>query len=151
MANSVEQLSFELTASALSEQERALTSLRSCAGTVLGAASIAGSFLRAIAGAAGLNAWSILATASFALCSATAVWVLLPHELTLTFGGDELLADGDLRGHHELSGAYRAASSWIKPRLKVTRRKLGRLADCLTVSCILLAIEIVLQTISITA
>jgi hypothetical protein len=45
MAPSIEQISFELTASALAEQERALSALRACAGTVLGSASIAGSFL----------------------------------------------------------------------------------------------------------
>jgi hypothetical protein len=45
MAQSIEQLSFELTASALGEQERALSGLRTRAGTVLAAASIAGSFL----------------------------------------------------------------------------------------------------------
>ena len=42
MVDSIEQLSFELTANALSEQERALSGLRTYAGTVLGAASIAG-------------------------------------------------------------------------------------------------------------
>jgi hypothetical protein len=45
MAESVEQLGFELTAQALTEQERSLAGLRTGAGTVLGAASIAGSFL----------------------------------------------------------------------------------------------------------
>jgi hypothetical protein len=51
MAPSIEQISFELTASALAEQERALSALRACAGTVLGSASIAGSFLGARAAA----------------------------------------------------------------------------------------------------
>ena len=37
MAESIEQLSFELTASALAEQERALSGLRTRAGTVLAA------------------------------------------------------------------------------------------------------------------
>ena len=42
MAESIEQLSFELTASALAEQERALSGLRTRAGTVL--AAVAGQF-----------------------------------------------------------------------------------------------------------
>ena len=50
MAESIEQLSFELTANALAEQERALSGLRARAGTVLAAASIAGSFLGAKTG-----------------------------------------------------------------------------------------------------
>jgi hypothetical protein len=45
MADSIEQLSFELSATALAEQERSLAGLRTCAGTVLAAGSVAGSFL----------------------------------------------------------------------------------------------------------
>jgi len=59
VAQSIEQLSFELTASALAEQERALTGLRTRAGTVLAAASIAGSFLGAEARAAFDTAFSL--------------------------------------------------------------------------------------------
>jgi hypothetical protein len=61
MAESVEQLGFELTAQALTEQERSLAGLRAGAGTVLGAASIAGSFLGAKATHGSLDAWAILA------------------------------------------------------------------------------------------
>jgi type II secretory pathway component PulL len=151
VAESIEQLSFELTASALSEQERALSGLRACAGTVLGAASIAGSFLRATAGSGGLDAWAILATVSFALCFATAIWVLLPHELVLALGGEELLAEADQREIRDLAGAYRAAGSWTEPRLQANRQKLDRLADLLIVSCGLLAIEVISWTISLTS
>jgi hypothetical protein len=150
MANSIEQLSFELTANALSEQERAVSSLRACAGTVLGAASIAGSFLRATAGAGPLDVWAVLATVSFGLCFASAIWVLLLHEFVLAFGGDELLADGDRQGTRDLSGAYRAAGSWIERHLQANRRKIDRLADWLTVSCVLLAVEVILWSLSLT-
>jgi hypothetical protein len=47
VAQSIEQLSFELTAGALAEQERALSTLRARAGTILAAASVAGAFLGA--------------------------------------------------------------------------------------------------------
>ena len=65
MADSIEQLSFELTASALAEQERALSGLRTRAGTVLAAASVAGSFLAVNAGHGSLHAWGVLAMISF--------------------------------------------------------------------------------------
>lgn len=47
VAASIEDFSYQLTAEALAEQERALAALRTRAGTVLAAASIAGSFLGA--------------------------------------------------------------------------------------------------------
>lgn len=151
MAESIEQLSLELTTAALGEQERVLSGLRACAGTVLGAASIAGSFLRATAGSGGLGAWAILATVSFALCFASAIWVLLPHELVVALGGDELLAEADRRKIRDLPEAYRAVGSWTEPRLQANRQKLDRLANWLTVSCVLLAIEVILWTISLTS
>jgi hypothetical protein len=43
MTESIERLSYELTAGALAEQERTIASLRACAGTVLASASVAGS------------------------------------------------------------------------------------------------------------
>ncbi len=151
MAESIEQLSFELTANALAEQQRTLSGMRAGAGTVLGAASIAGSFLGARVGRGALGVWAILATISFALCVGSAIWVLLPRELVLAFGGDELLADNDRRRTGDIAEAYRAAGGWMKPRLQANRGKLDRLADWLTVSCVLLAIEVIMWTISITS
>jgi hypothetical protein len=47
MSESIEQISFRLTSSELAEQERSVAALRSCAETILAAASVAGSFLAA--------------------------------------------------------------------------------------------------------
>jgi hypothetical protein len=69
MAESIEQLSFELTAGALAEQERALSALRARAGTVLAVASIAGSFFGAKTNHGSLGVLGVLAMVSFALCS----------------------------------------------------------------------------------
>lgn len=149
MAKSIEELSFELTTSALAEQERALSGMRLCAGTVLGAASVSGSFLGARAVREALGVWAIIATISFALCVVCGIWVLLPRELALAFGGDELLADGDLRGAGDVVQAYRAAGRWIEPRLQMNRRTLSHLADALTAGCVLLAIEVITWTISL--
>jgi hypothetical protein len=60
VADSVEQLSYELTTAALAEQEGALPGLRTRSGTVLAAASIAGSFLGAKTSHGGLDVWAIL-------------------------------------------------------------------------------------------
>jgi hypothetical protein len=95
VAESIEQLGLTLTTRALAEQERALSGLRMGAGTVLAAASVAGSFLGAKTNHGSLDAWGILAMLSFALCLASAIWVLIPHEFVFAFRGDALVAASD--------------------------------------------------------
>lgn len=95
MGESIERLSYELTASALAEQERTIAGLRACAGTVLGAASVAGALLGAAAGRGALDPWGLCALISFVLCVANAVWVLMPHQLVIALSGEELLGDSD--------------------------------------------------------
>ena len=149
MAESIEQLSFELTANALAEQERALSGLRARAGTVLAAASIAGSFLGAKTGHGSLGAWGVLAMISFALCVGSAIWVLLPHALVFAFRGEALLAESDHRGVQDVTEAYRSAGIWIEPHLQANRDKIAWLSNWLAVSCALLAVEVILWTISL--
>jgi hypothetical protein len=149
VAESIEQLSFELTANALAEQERALSGLRTRAGTVLAAASIAGSFLGAKVSHGSLDTWGILAMISFASCLASAIWILLPHELVFAFHGQALLAESDHRGVHDVTEAYRAAGIWIEQHLDANRDKIAGLSGWLAVSCVLLAVEVILWTISL--
>ena len=149
VAQSVEQLSFELTAGALAEQERALAGLRTRAGTVIAAASIAGSFLGAETSHGAVGAWGALALFVFVLCVASAIWVLMAHDLVFAFDGQTLLAVSDPRGH-DIPEAYRAASVWIEHHLGENREKIQRLSAWMTASCVLLATEIVLWTLSLT-
>src|SRR3978361_2268471 len=95
MADSIEQLSFELTAGVLRQQERAVERLKVPAGTALGAESIAGSRVAARLGGRSLGAWTVPASIAYVLCFASAIWVLLPRDLVLSFSGAELLAAGD--------------------------------------------------------
>lgn len=149
MADSIEQLSFELTASALAEQERALSGLRTRAGTVLAAASIAGSFLAVNAGHGSLHAWGVLAMISFVSCVGSAVWILLPHELVFAFYGQALLADDDQRGLHDMTEAYRAVGVWLEQHLEANGDEIAGLSGWLAASCALLAIEVIAWTISL--
>ncbi|HEY1451172.1 MAG TPA: hypothetical protein VGF47_09475 [Solirubrobacteraceae bacterium] len=149
MAESIERLSFELTSGALMEQERAVSSMRACTGIVLSAASIAGSFLGSRVRGGSLDAWSVLATLSFVLCFGSAITVLLPRALTLSIVGDDLLAEGDCGGRIDVNEGYRAACGWIATAVAVNRRRIDRLAGWLTLSCILLALEVVLLTVSV--
>ncbi len=149
MAESIEQLSYELTAKTLTEQERALSGLRAGAGTVLGAASIAGSFLGAKVTSGSLDASAILAMVSFALCFGCAIWVLLPHDLAFAVGGEELLALSDEQDVRDVAEAYRTASSWLDPHVRSNNRTVAQLSSWLSVSCILLAVEVTMWTVSL--
>jgi len=90
-----------------------------------------------------------LAAISYVLCFATAIWLLLPHELVLSFGGARLMADGDSEQVVDVDEGYRAVSRWIEPCLRRNRRTIDRLADWLTVSCLLLAVEVLSSTVSL--
>jgi hypothetical protein len=150
VGKSIEQLSFELTASALAEQERALSGLRTRAGTVLAAASIAGSFLGTKTSHGSLDVWGILAMVSFVLCLGSVIWVLLSHAFVFAFRGEALLAESDHRGVRDVTEAYRAAGIWVAPHLEANRIKIVALSDWLAVSCVLLAAEVILWTLSLT-
>jgi hypothetical protein len=149
VAASIEELSYQLTADALAEQERALNALRTRAGTVVAAASISGSFLGAKVNHGSLDVWAILALIVFVLCLATAIWVLLPHRLVFAFRGEALLAESDHQDVQDVAEAYRAAGIWIEPHLDVNAAKIGELSEWFTVSCGLLAAEVILWTVSL--
>jgi hypothetical protein len=149
VAKSIEQLSFELTTGALAEQERALSALRARAGTVLAAASIAGSFFGAKTSRGSLGALGVLAMACFALCVASTIWILLPHPFVFAFRGETLLAESDHRGLSSVTEAYRTAGIWIEPHLDVNRRKIESLSTSLAASCALLVFEVVLWTLAL--
>jgi hypothetical protein len=149
MAESIEQLSFELTAGALAEQERALSALRARAGTVLAAASIAGSFFGAKTSRGSLGVLGVLAMACFALCVASAIWILLPHPFVFAFRGEALLAESDHRGVSSVTEAYRTAGIWMEPHLDANRRKIESLSASLAASCALLVFEVVLWTLAL--
>jgi hypothetical protein len=149
MAASIEELSYQLTADALAEQERALNALRARAGTVVAAASISGSFLGAKVNHGSLDAWAVLALIAFVLCLGCAIWVLLPHELVFAFRGEALLGVSDQAGVEDVAQAYRAAGIWIEPFLDSNRDKIGELSSWFTASCVLLAAEVIFWTVSV--
>lgn len=148
MAQSIEQLSYELTANALAEQERAFSGLKMCASTALGAASVAGSFLGAKAIHGSLDGWSVLALVSFGLCVGSAIWILGPHDFVFAFRGDVILAESD-RNVQDMREAYRATGAWIEANMDTNSHKIDDLSVWLTVSCVSLAVEIVSWTLGV--
>jgi hypothetical protein len=149
VAASIEELSYQLNADALAEQERALGGLRARAGTLVAAASISGSFLGAKANHGSLDVLAILALGPFVLCLTSAIWILLPHKLVFAFRGNALLAESDHRGVQDVTEAYRAAGIWIESYLDANRDRIENLSNWLTISCTLLAVEVILWTVSV--
>jgi hypothetical protein len=118
-------------------------------GLVLAAASIAGSFFGAETSRGSLGVWGVLAMVTFALCVGSAIWVLLPHAFVFAFRGETLLAESDHRGVSDVVEAYRTAGIWVQPHLEANRGKIAGLSDCLAASCALLAVEVILWTLSL--
>ncbi len=151
MAESIEQFSYELTANALAEQERAVGALRARAGTVLAASSIAGSFLGTKASHDSLDGWAVGALITFALCLASAVWVLFRAGSCSPFEVRCCSPRPISFGIENVAEAYRAAINWIEPHLDRNRYKLARISGWFNVACVLLAAEVVLWTLSLTS
>jgi hypothetical protein len=150
MSDSIERLSFEMSTAALAEQERALATFRTGAGTVLGAASVAASFLGSRGAGRGLNPWMGVAVIAYALCAAVAIWVLLPRDLAFSFRGNELIVTSEALDVDDVVDGYRVACGWIEPHLEVNRSSLAGISRLLTWACMFLAIEVVMLTISVT-
>jgi hypothetical protein len=149
VAASIEEFSYQLTAEALREQERAVAALRTRAGTVLAAASVSGSFLGTKVSHGSLDVWAVLALIAFVLCVGAAIYVLLPHQLVFAFRGQALLAASDHEGIDDVTEAYRAAGIWIEPMLESNRNRIGDLSDWFSISCVLLTAEVILWTVSL--
>ena len=147
MSDSVRQLAFELTRSSLSEQEKRLADLRARSGTILAAASIAGSFLAANNGH--VDATAALAIVAYVVCVGAALYVLLPHALVLEFRGSVVTElEAELGGG--LDAAYGAVTDWLEEFHEANRGKLIALGRWFTASCGALGLEVVLWTLSIT-
>lgn len=77
--------------------------------------------------------------------------MLLPHQFVFAVRGETLLAETDHLGVQDVAQAYRAAGTWMEPHLDRNRMKLSKLSGWFTASCVLLAAEIVLWTLSLTS
>jgi hypothetical protein len=147
MPDSVRQLAFELTRSSLSEQEKRLADLRSRSGTILAAASIAGSFLATKNG--NVDTTAALAIIAYVVCVGTALYVLLPHALVLEFRGS-VVAELETEHGGGLDKAYEAVTDWLEEFHEGNRDTLAALGRWFTASCGALGAEVVLWTLSIT-
>jgi hypothetical protein len=124
---------------------------RGCAGTILAAASVAGSFLAVAARHGSLGFCYVAAMTCFALCSVSAISVLLPHPFVFAFRGAALLRTGTSRAGSRVDAeqAYRAAGRWIEPQIYANRKRITTLEELATASCVLLAAEVLLWVVAV--
>jgi hypothetical protein len=148
VANSVEELAYDLATRAIADQERRAADLRSRAGTLLAAASIAGSFLATKSAIGGLDALAVLAVIAYAACVAASIYVLLPHRLVFAFRGS-VIAQTASSVHADLREAHQAAAMWIESYVEENRVKLDDLTRWYTAAVIALGVEVLLWTLSI--
>ncbi len=70
-------------------------------------------------------------------------------ELTASALAEQERAESDHRGVSNVTEAYRTAGIWVEPHLEVNRSKIASLSNWLAVSCVLLAAEVILWTLSL--
>ena len=104
---------------------------------------------RSVERAYGVDAWAVLAMITFALCCGCAIWVLLPHDMTLAIGGEDLLALSNDRDVRDIAEAYCTASGWLNPYLRANHSTVARLSSWLSAGCMLLAVEVALWIVSL--
>jgi hypothetical protein len=148
MAESIEQFSYEMTVAAVAEQERALAGLRTRAGTVIAAASVAASFLATHASANSVI-WTVALGLMFVISVGAAIVVLLPATLVFAYNGALILTAADAAGDDDVAHAYRAAVAWMQPDLARNREVISQLAKWFYVSAGALAVQVLLWTISL--
>lgn len=125
MVSATAQLAVDLSRSAVNDQAGRLSDLRTRAGTLLAAASIAGSFSGVTHGA--LNTIAALALLAYLFCVGACIYVLMPHGLSTEFRGTILLQvsrEADATDEE----TYSAAALW----LETTRRENADTLDGLT-------------------
>lgn len=136
------RLAVDMARAAITDQATQLTDLRSRTGTLLAAASIAGTF-------AGATHGSIDTLAAFALfayvCNLGAcIYVLLPiHELVLEFRGTVLLSAQREVGASD-EEAFESVVNWLEELRGGNNGKLRKLKAWYTVAAVALGLEVVL-------
>jgi hypothetical protein len=141
------KLAYDLSRSALREQTEWLSDLRTRAGTLLAAASIAGSFLGVTRGT--IDTLAVLALIAYLVSVGAAVYTLLPHRLITEFRGTSLLRVARGAGATD-DESYEATVNWLERVRSENVGTLDSLAKWYVASAIALGVEVVFWTLSLT-
>ena len=96
-----------------------------------------------------LDAFAVLALLSFVACLASSIIILWRHALVFAYNGAPLLAVADELGDDDVRHAYRVANVWMQPDLNRNGTTIANLSSWFSASCVTLAAEVLLWTVSI--
>jgi len=132
--------------SAIRDQAEQLTDLRSRAGTLLAAASIAGTFAGATHGS--IDTMAALALIAYLCNLAACIYVLLPHELSIEVRGTVLLGARKETGASDAE-AFEAVVQWLEQVRAGNSGSLRRLKNWYTAAAAALGAEVVLWILTL--
>ena len=144
MPSSIAEAGYELSQSAIVEQNERLGELRGRTTTLLATASLAASFLGGQSIRAGdLGVVGVLAVVAYLACVGACITVLLPHRLVFSFRGSTLIETAR-EAQADLEDTLEVATGWFENFLEDNRIELERLSRWYTIACLALGAEIVL-------
>lgn len=150
MARDLEELAFDISSRRLDKQERLLGDVRARAGMVLGASSLAVSFLGRPAAEAEPVLLAVIAVVSFGACVLTALYVLMPkRNLIFSLVGSRVFEElyGFRQQHDEV---YRRLAYDLDRFWEENEAVVQRMLAAFRVSAWALVAEIVLLLASVT-
>jgi hypothetical protein len=142
------RLALELSRSAVNDQAERLSDLRSRAGTLLAAASIAGSFSGLTHGT--LDTVAALALIAYVASVGACIYVLMPHRLSTEFRGSVLLRASREAGATD-EEAYESAVNWLERIRSQNATKLDDLTRWYAAAAIALGVEVSLWIVALAA
>jgi hypothetical protein len=140
------KLALDLSRSAVKDQASRLSDLRTRAGTLLAAASIAGSFSGVTHGA--LDVVAAAALVAYVTSVAACIYVLMPHRLSTEFRGGVLLnAIREVEATDD--EAHEAVVQWLENVRDNNAIKLDDLTRWYAAAAIALGVEVVLWIVAL--
>jgi hypothetical protein len=140
------KLAVDLSRSAVNDQAARLSDLRTRAGTLLAAASIAGSFSGVTHGQ--FDAVVALALIAYVVNLVACIYVLLPHELSTEFRGGALLRvqrESDATDEE----AFEAVVQWLEQVRDRNAPKLDVLTRWYAAAAVALGLEVILWIVAL--
>ena len=146
MVSDTSKLALDLSRSAVNDQATRLSDLRSRAGTLLAAASIAGSFSGVTHGE--IDTAAAAALVAYVSSVGACIFVLMPHSLSTEFRGGILLDVSREAGATD-DETYEAAVRWLEDVRDDNAIKLDELTRWYAIAAIALGLEVIFWIVAL--
>lgn len=147
MVSDPTRLAYEFSRSAVTDQAHRLSDLRTRAGTVLAAASIAGSFLGVTHGT--LDTLAVLALLAYLGNVAAVIYTFMPHRLKTEFRGSSIL-NASREANATEDEVYGAVVRWLEIVRDENAVVLDKLTQWYVAAVVALGIEVTLWIVALT-